>query len=651
MIPTHPRRWGVSIALIIFLVGGGLLGHQWVKLLEHEGERGYAALEKGAQALKVRDTVAAKQAFQEAEHAFRRGTTFLFGMQYLLPALQYIPGLGRGVSGIALMEAGGHFTRGAQSFTALIDQALRELESKSTNPSLLDLLTGSEAALTEGKQELQAALISLRYVRPESLPEDKQAPFQRGERLLPVLTEGLNLSLEHFDILTELLGGNGPRLYLFLFQNNHELRPTGGFIGSYALLDIYQGHIRRFFVDGIFNPDGQLKENIVPPAPIQKISAGWSLHDSNWFPDFPTSAEKARFFYEKTGGPTTDGVIALTPEVLERVLKIIGPIDLPEYGITVDAENFLPLLQEEVELHYDKEENNPKKILGDLTGVILERLTKKPDPILLWQLADSIVGLLNERHILLFARDTQAQSLIQASGWSGAMLSTPYDYLSVIHTNINGFKTDGVIKDSIEHTVSVQPDGTLLDTVKVTRTHTGGNTPHEWWNKVNANYMRVYVPLGSELLSAEGMTREFPTPPLDYEALAFRRDAEVVEEELKIRIDEASGTRIGEEFGKTVFGNWVYVSPGESVTVTYRYRLPFRLAVTDTDQTVPFSILYQKQAGTKQVKLHSNIAYPEGLTPIWQSSENLVPYGRTLTLDTSLDSNTFLGAVFQSIKK
>lgn len=627
------------------------MGYQWIKLLEHEGERGYAALEKGAQALKVRDIVSAEQAFQEADHAFKRGTTFLFGAQYLLPVLQYVPGLERGVSGIALMEAGGHFTRGAQSFTALIDKVLHELESQSTNPSLLDLLKGSEAALTDGKQALQAALISLQYVRPESLPEDKQAPFRRGERLLPILTESLNLSIEHFDILTELLGGNGPRLYLFLFQNNHELRPTGGFIGSYALLDIYQGHIRRFFVDGIFNPDGQLKENIVPPAPIQKISAGWSLHDSNWFPDFPTSAEKARFFYEKTGGPTTDGVIALTPEVLERVLKIIGPIDLPEYGITVDAENFLPLLQEEVELHYDKEENNPKKILGDLTGVILERLTKNPDPILLWQLADSIVELLNERHVLLFARDTRAQSLIQASGWSGAMLSTPYDYLSVIHTNINGFKTDGVIEDSIEHAVSVQSDGTLLDTVKVTRTHTGGNTPHEWWNKVNANYMRVYVPLGSELLSAEGMTREFPTPPLDYEALAFRRDAEVVREESKIRIDEASGTRIGEEFGKTVFGNWVYVSPGESVTVTYRYRLPFRLAVTDGDQAVPFSILYQKQAGTKQAKLHSTVVYPEGLTPIWQSSENLVPYGRTLTLDTTLDYNTFLGTVFQSTKK
>lgn len=638
-------KWA-SFLFVLFLGGWGVW--QWQEAVQGAGESGYAALEAGARALRDQDFERARQSLIEAEQHFTTGKRWLLGSHILLPFLEHVPGLGRVTSGIALLSAGEELTRGALIFAEMLDTTLAELASAKGTLSLLDLLHNNTQELDTGNAAIQKALRWLGYVHPESLPQVKQSAYQKHETLLRFLAHTLDLSVEHQDLLRELLGDNGPRIYLFLFQNHHELRPTGGFIGSYALLDISRGQIRRFFVDGIFNPDGQLKENIVPPKPIQKISAGWSLHDSNWFPDFPTSAEKARFFYEKTGGPTTDGVIALTPRVLERLLTILGPVDLPEYGVTIDANNFLPLIQTEVELEYDKEENNPKKILGDLTGVILKRLVDAPDVNTFLQLTEVLTELLNERHILLFARERGVQELIEASGWSGKLLTTPYDYLSVIHANINGYKTDGVIKDNIEHRSAIQSDGSILNTVTVTRTHTGGNTPYEWWNKVNANYMRVYVPLGSELLSAEGMTREFPEAPLDYEALGFRRDGEVVREEEAIRIHEESGTRIGEEFGKTVFGNWVYVSPGETVQVTYRYRLPFRLAVQASGEPLPFSVLYQKQAGTSGVKLISSIEYPESLQPIWQSTENLVPYGRVFKQTLDFERNVFSGFVFQS---
>jgi hypothetical protein len=641
------RKWGrwFFCGVVIFVTV--VLVWQWKIALMERGEQGYAALEEAARALKSRDRVHAEQKLREASERFESGSRLLFGAQYGLPVIEKIPGTGFLTSGIALMKAGEHLATGAQELAGFLNQSLSHIETKE-QPSLLEILKSGEKNLIRGNDEIQKALKLLQYVHPESLPEDKQDPFRKGEALLPVLAHTLNLSVTHLDLLNELLGGNGPRLYLFLFQNNHELRPTGGFIGSYGILEMQSGMVRRFFVDGIFNPDGQLKENIVPPAPIQKISTGWSLHDSNWFPNFPTSAEKARFFYEKTGGPTTDGVVAMTPEVLERVLRILGPVDLPEYGATIDADNFIPLIQEEVEVNYDKEENNPKKILGDLTGVLIRRLVEKPGPDVLLGLGDVLVNLLNERHILLFARDDRAQNLIRSSGWSGEMLNTPYDYLSVIHTNINGFKTDGVVKDNIRHQVSIQGDGSVIDTVSITRVHAGGNTPYEWWNKVNANYMRVYVPLGSELLSASGMTREVNVSPVDYDALRFRRDEEVVDEEGRIRIDSESGTRIGEEFGKTVFGNWVYVSPGEQVTVVYRYKLPFRLALEDElSDPLPFSILYQKQAGTTGWQLSTEIEHPDERRVIWQSAENLIPYGRILKQETNLDRNVFLGLVLQ----
>lgn len=654
-----PRRKRPFLAWFLFsLFGAACVGvilfwllQTWKAILVQEGEAGYEALEQSVDALRKHDIYLAKTQLQTAEVHFHRGTRWLLGTEHILPLLRLIPGFGEGTSGIALMQAGQHITQGAETLTLLLEAGTKMFQS-TDSPSLLKLVEQAEPFFQSSSSEFEHATRYFQMVQLESIPSERQETFTRGITWLPLFAQALTFSAEHTNVLKELLGGNGPRTYLFLFQNNHELRPTGGFIGSYARLDINQGQIRQFFVDGIFNPDGQLKENIVPPRPIQKISAGWSLHDSNWFPDFPTSAQKAMFFYEKTGGPTTDGVITLTPVVLERMLRVLGPIPMTEYGITVDADTFLPLIQEEVENNYDKEENTPKKILGDLTGLMLERLTIAPKAEILFQLADTLVSLCNERHILLYARNAETEELIRHSGWSGEMLSTPHDYVSVVHTNINGYKTDGVIKESIEHQASIQGDGSIIDTLTITRQHNGGGTPYEWWNKVNADYLRVYVPSGSTLLSAEGMTAEFPEAPFDYDALGFQRDPDVEKEEQLIRIDETSGTRIGEEFGKTVFGNWVYVSPGEKVTVTYRYRLPFKLplAVLREQSPIPFSILYQKQAGTQGILLTSNITYPDTWQPIWQSSKNLLPYGRGLSLKDQLDTNIFVGYVFETNK-
>ena len=159
--------------------------------------------------------------------------------------------------------------------------------------------------------------------------------------------------------------------------------------------------------------------------------------------------------------------------------------------------------------------------------------------------------------------------------------------------------------------------------------------------------MRVYVPLGSELISAEGHTYEFPESPLDYDALGFKRDKTVTAIESTERIDEESGTRISEESGKTVFGNWVYVSPQEEVTVEYRYKLPFKLAPGgDTVGTSSYSLLIQKQAGTPGAAVAVEVSYPESFQPIWQTGRNLVPYEHTFRLNEKLVTDLFLGVAF-----
>src|SRR3989344_7519944 len=202
---------------------------------------------------------------------------------------QFIPSFSKIASGKYALLAGQRFAAAGIPLARIAEELTfsQAQYAQGSKISLLDFLTRIKIPLQTALAELTLGNQALEKIDLDDIPEEKRDVFLAVRQNLPTLI-GLMQKFEHNEaLLEELLGGNGPRKYLFLFQNNHELRATGGFIGSYALLDINDGVVRRFFVDGIFNPDGQLKEKIVPPKPIQKISASWSLHDSNWFPDFP----------------------------------------------------------------------------------------------------------------------------------------------------------------------------------------------------------------------------------------------------------------------------------------------------------------------------------------------------------------------------
>ena len=560
---------------------------------------------------------------------------------------RFIPWFSKLASGQGVLEGAQHLSLAGAELTSVLAVAESSISDKDAatgaSRSFLSLLDQSEGHVTKALGEVSLAEESFSRVNAADIPADKAAQFRELQSKLPVIRTLLAGFHDHSTLLRDLLGENGPRLYLFLFQNNDELRPTGGFIGSYGLLNVSQGQIRNFFVNGIFDPDGQLKVKVVPPAPIQKVSAAWSLHDSNWWPDFPTSAKKAMYFYEKTGGPTVDGVVTLTPTVIVELLRVTGPIEMKDYGVTIDADNFIPAVQEEVETKYDKEENKPKKILSDLAPILLDRLLRSDDKAKLLLAVEALAKGMNEKQILLYSSNADVEDLVQSAGWGGEMLRADKDYLSVVHTNLNGYKTDAVITETIEHRADIASDGSVTDTVRITRKHGGGSTPYDWWNKVNADYLRVYVPEGSQLLSEKGATWEFPKEPLEYDALRFLRDADVKQEEDGTTVDK-SGTRISQESGKTVFGNWVYVSPGESVTVEYSYRLPFKVTLDDSG-AAPYSLLVQKQSGSRGSDFRSLITYPrDALVPAWKTGGD----GKdgSITLAGTLRTDIFTGIVF-----
>jgi len=233
-----------------------------------------------------------------------------------------------------------------------------------------------------------------------------------------------------FESFKYIFGFDRPRKYLLVFQNPSEIRATGGFIGSVGIIDVGTAKIKNIKFEDVYGLDGQLKILSEPPSPIKKISAAWSLHDANWFFDFSASAEKIAWFYEKGGGLTPDGVIAISPEVVKGILRITGPIYLADYDQRIDESNFVDLAQEEAEVNYDKTINQPKLFLAKFWRSSRKTVEALPIDKKI-SVMKSVITDLDEKDIQLMFRGEGAEAFVESHGWGGQVNATEKDYLEL----------------------------------------------------------------------------------------------------------------------------------------------------------------------------------------------------------------------------
>lgn len=685
------RRYTAVLGVVLALaVGVAFVGTAFaVKTrIDDAGHDAVASLKMAMASMNQKDFTASQEDLDHAYAAFATASDQIGRMGTVVTFLsQFVPGASRLASGDHIVQAGAALTHAAKELHSIVPQVMEHgadlTASDGIHISFLALYRAIADRMDVAYTDVRSARSHMDRVRFEDVPQEYREMFSRVADLLPHVEASLEQMHSSRAVIEDVLGANGPRTYLLIFQNNHEMRATGGFIGSYGIVKIIDGYIDKIMVDDIYNPDGQLIDKIVPPLPIQKISANWSMHDSNWFPDYPVSARSVMDLYERTGGPTVDGVIALTPTVVQDMLSVTGPIDVPSYNMQLTADNFIDMLQEEIEdrenyvsqgtadhtdgdavedsedmTHDDgadthagddasaqeEAQSQPKKILSDLMPILLDRILAFDDPEHIADIVDIVARGVQQRQLLMYLSDTEGEEIILKNGWGGAIEQVDGDYLSVINTNINGFKTDGVIDETIAHTARIERDGSIVDTVRITRVHNGGHTGRPWWDAVNANYMRVYVPEGAQLLSVEGQTREINTPRLDYDALGYERDDDIDKEESSIHIDDDTGTRIYTDAGKTVFANWVYVSPQESVTITYTYKLPFTVTFDKDDQGSfgSYGLLVQKQSGSTRTVLESMVVLPENYRTVWRTSE-----ADDVHSTGPLNHDRFVGTVFR----
>ena len=558
-----------------------------------------------------------------------------------------LPGKNPYKSASNLLSAGQEFSTGAAylakaftPFNALAPIMSEEVQEVSLagQTTLTEALVSLLDGLKKAEEHLNLASQKLNLVDSNLIPSDYHSTFDDLKTNAPSMDKNLQEVKSLLASLVDFLGHNNKKRYLLIFQNNTEIRPTGGFIGSLAVLDFDQGHVSKLEVEGIYDPAGQLVEKISPPEPLRFVNGRWNIQDANWFADFPTSAKKIAWFYEKTGGPSVNGVISLTPDVIVELLKLTGSIAMPEYQTEISADNFISQTQVEVELEYDKIENKPKKFIADLAPKLIDRLLKGYGA----SSQDIVRVLLSaalKKQIVLFSFDEEIEEVYKKYRLAGQQRQAPFDYLSVVDTNITGGKTDHLIKRAIKVRTIITPEGEIINQVVVTRKHIGN---WDWPSTKNLVYERLYTPLGSELLESRGFD-QISLPAKSEDEEHYQQDIDVLASELSKTVIKKSGTEVFVENARTVFANWIGLNPGETKIVSYKYKLPLKL---DLSKEGRYSLLVEKQLGAFGADFSSQIYLPFGLEAIVQSdNKSKVEPGLVLTTD-NLEQDLFFGFVY-----
>lgn len=378
-------------------------------------------------------------------------------------------------------------------------------------------------------------------------------------------------------ILPSLLGEPKEKRYLILFQNDKEIRPTGGFITAYAIFRLEHGLIHVENSNDIYTLDNTISGKEKAPEPIRKYLPQvplFNLRDSNLSPDFPKSMETFSKLYEKAGGfKKVEGIIAVDTNALVSVMNILGDIKVGGTTYTTKIDERCDCPQVIIELEEDADrplgfvKADRKSLIGDLMYEIMNKAFSS-SPKLYWaRLMQAGFEQIGEKHVLFYFYNKDAQGGILALNAGGKMMPFDGDYLHLNESNFGGAKSNLFTDQGVLQEYNIKSDGVIQKTVTVTyknphkpsdcNLERGGlclNAPFRDW-------FRVYVPKGSKLVNSKGSEVKMTTY---------------------------------DDLGKTVFEGFLTVRPLGSKTLSITYTLPFKL-----EKDSPLPLMVQKQPGTE----------------------------------------------------
>lgn len=406
---------------------------------------------------------------------------------------------------------------------------------------MIETLDKVMPAFDEITSELTIAEQEFSQIDPARYPEEMRGIAVRSQ--LVKVQETVNTTITALtdfrpviEQLPAIAGGKGERKkYLILFQNDNELRPTGGFLTAYAVIYMENGKVSPEKSDDIYELDQKFNKKITIPESLGRYLTTekyWNLRDMNISPDFKVSMNQFFENYQTVRGEpdSIDGIIAVDTHTLTRLLEVLGPVEVPGYG-TFSAENdprcdcpqVVYALSEIITKPTPYLREDRKGILGPMMQAILTKTytaNKQQWP----QLFELAWKNLEERHVQMYFIEEKFQ--MAAENINGAGIMKPVensDFLAIINANLGGAKSNLFTEYEMEQIVSAPENGEITKTLEITykNTRKADNCNLEagklCLNSTLQDWTRLYLPVGSRLVDAQGFTNE----PKEYDENGF----------------------------------------------------------------------------------------------------------------------------------
>lgn len=567
----------------------------------------------GTGAFAVTEHIVAKT--EEVSVSFREGTALLFSQEYTASALAFSDAqetlsalrspLFLGNTDLSLFPSGTFTTLFALAEqSAELGEDFARLAPDARNiPSLLHEGKGDEVLailqrISEKTEEATTLFAQGETVLEEAQKNPLLLPWREELSALSTRLPETEQSLSDFSVLLvaarDLLGEGQPHTTAVFFENSGEIRATGGFPGSLAILTGNQGILSSIFSD-IYAFSWKLTEVLPSPPGFERLTDRLQLQDANYFFHFPLSADMLRELLQKSDGPTAETIIVVTDDLFREILSETGPLPLPGTEEALTAENASLLLSFFVEAKAFGQ-HTPKDGMAELFPQLLERVSALP-PEKLFSLFQKAI---HRKWILVNSTVPDIQRASEQLGISGELpQENTGDFLAVVSANVGGNKSDHFLQEDIALTSAIALSGSVQNTLTIHREHRWGAEQNELVDQLlqkygsffvesellrrilgagdNHSYTQVFVPLGSQLEATTGIPFEQVTTDV--------------------------------QAGKTVFSfRFPTVSAGNSEDVILHYSLPYSLSFPEE-----FPLHFQFQSGRDSVTFSRDIVAESGV--------------------------------------
>lgn len=433
---------------------------------------------------------------------------------------------------------------------------------------ILETLNKVTPVVDEMTADLKTMDNELNQIDPADYPENLAGrPVRQNIIQGQELSNGVVTAATEYRPVIEQIpyvaGANGEtKKYLILFQNDNELRPTGGFLTAYAIINVTDGKVEAEQSGDIYDLDQRFNEQVPIPEKLGRYLTTeqyWHLRDMNISPDFKSSMETFFANYQQVPGEPAeeiDGIIAVDTEFLTNLLTVLGPVEVPGYGTfsaetdeRCDCPQIIYVLSEIITRPTPFIRENRKGILGPLMRAILTKAYAAPQQQWPELFRAGFMGIQN-RHAQFYFMNQETQQAAEAAEAAGRLEPIDNsDFLAIINANLGGAKSNLYTDYEVEQTVSAPENGYINKTVEITyrNNREADNCNLEagqlCLNSTLDDWTRIYVPEGSELIEAQGFTEA----PETY--------------------DEA---------GFTVFDGFFVLEPLAQAKLTLTYRVPYQ---------------------------------------------------------------------------